>query len=300
MTAIPTPTSSVRPGEPPWNRLGRPVLGALSTPVVGGLAAAATFGLLPAVAWPLRWAAAVDRERPFYRDLIAWWRTRVDAAHTGPLDAAAAVLRPRPMLVVLPWVAALTAAAALATGLALDGPRHVLTITYKWHDPRTPDGWPGPHDVWHHLHAAWVWGLAVAYGLHWYAVRSHARAVGELTRWVNRQAREHGLPMVRNVVRPAVSVPWVGVAGVLCLASGAWWAIPLAMAGAARRRYAERSTPRLQRELSGQASDVDARTRSPRVEPGRFCASQACGALLPSAARFCNRCGTAVVADPYA
>ena len=291
--AMPSPT---RPGEPPWNRLGQPPLGGTSTPFVAALVAALSWGLLPILVWPLRWSTLLERERPYYRDLAQWWRRRVAPADAKPLDEVLAALRPRPMLVVLPWVATAFIGGMMVFVAVVSGPERVWGVTYRYHTRTVLESWPAVASLPAYLHELWTWGLTAAYAVHWYAVRSHTRAVGELTRFANRIAKTNGFDPVKvETKRVGLSAVWVIAAVVLCVCH-AWWAIPMVLAGAAQRRYAERATPRLQRSLSDQAARaVSAVGGAVDAASSRFCPAPSCGARLPAPARFCSRCGTPAV-----
>jgi hypothetical protein len=297
-TTIPAPHLSAAAGEPPWNRLGEPALGVVAAPVPAAIVAGVTFGLLPAIVWPWRWATLQDRDRPFYRDLANWWRRRVAPADIAGLDAVLAELRPRPILLVLPWLAAaFTLASTILMLLARHTDPHdllprLLDCTYRF-NPRSR-AWAAPLHVL--IHAVWEWGLGFAYACQWYAVRSHTRAVGDLVRWTNRLAKGSNFRRVPNETgRLGLGPLWV-IAGVALCWLNAWWAVPMVLAGAAQRRYADVASPRLRQALSAQAGDAVAMGGG----GARFCPTGNCGNRLPASAQFCPRCGTATVPAPQA
>jgi len=296
VTAIPTPIPvphTAAAGEPPWNRLGQPALGATAGPVPAIIVAGLSFGLLPALLWPWRWATLTDRDRPFYRDLAQWWRRRVAPADVGGLDALVAELRPRPILMVLPWLAA---GFTLATTVLMLLVRHtdahdllprLLDCTYQF----DPQGHAWAHHLHLRLHQVWEWGLGFAFACQWYAVRSHTRAVGDLVRWTNRLAKDGNFRRVPNEAgRLGLGPLWV-IGGVGLCWMNAWWAIPMVLAGAAQRRYADAGSPRLRQGLAAQAGDAVALAG----DGARFCPTGRCGNRLPAPAMFCPRCGTATV-----
>ncbi len=295
MTAVPNATASL-PGEPRWNGAAVPSMGFTARPVRALVVAGLTFGLLPAVVWPWRWATLLDRDRPYYRDLAVWWQRRVAPADAKRLDAVLTDLRPRPILMVLPWLA--VAFAGLWMGVYASGYdfdlRHLFAVTLGYHEPGVRFSYPLPASNGERTHAVWLWALTFAYACHWYAVRSHGRAVGDLVRWTNKVARDNGLGRVSNEAgRLGVNAVWVIAGAGLCWVH-AWWGVPLVMAGAAQRRYAAVGTPRLQQALSAQAGQAMAVTGDDG-RPERFCPTPHCGHRVPAAAKFCPRCGTTTV-----
>ncbi len=296
MTAISNPIPAKSAGEPPWNQLGRPTLGVTAMAATASVLAGVTFGLLPAIVWPWRWASLLDRDRPYYRDLANWWRTRVTAADADKLDDILDRLRPRPILMVLPWLAAAFTFASALLMLIYQRPDYhdllprLADCTYRFR--------PGVH-VWgttldRHVHDVWLWGLTFAYACHFYAVRVQARCVGDLARWTNAVTRGDRVRTVRSGSRMlGLNALWVIGAIVLC-GMHAWWAIPMVLAGASQRRYADVISPRLKQGLSAQAGD--AMTLVGSSGPARFCPTPNCGNRLPAPAAFCPRCGSATVA----
>jgi hypothetical protein len=287
-TTIPNRSAAAVASEPPWNRLGRPRLGFGTTPLTAGVLSILSLGLLPAVVWPLRWATFLQRERGYYREMTAWWQRRATPADAGQLNPVLAELRPRPVMIMLPWLAVLFILLTL-----------VFTVPFNLLDvPRLADATIGYGLLSYHgshaarqFHQVWAWSLFFAYSCQWYAVRSHGRALGVLVRWTNQRATAIGARGVPNeAARLGLGPMWIVVGTVLCF-TGSWWAIPMVLAGAAQRRYAELGTARLTAALGAQASDVVA-AGGGDGQSTRFCPAPGCGARLPAPARFCGRCGT--------
>ena len=162
MTAVPTTISAAPPGQPRWTASAVPSLGVTANPVAATVAAAVTFGVLPAVVWPWRWATLLDRDRPYYRDLAVWWQRRVAPVDAKQLDAVLNDLRPRPILMVLPWLAVAFAALAVG-GYAANYDevwRHLVEVTFGRHQQPfhfRPPPLPGGERT----HAVWEWSLGL-------------------------------------------------------------------------------------------------------------------------------------------
>jgi hypothetical protein len=281
-----------------------------------------SFGLLPLLLWPTRWAEFLDSERQDLLDLAAWWRSRVDGADAAKLDKITARFRPRPILMVLPWLAVGFNVVLMATLFTKgDSLNRLWELTVEHATVSTSDeqqastldlergyspGWerrnydrslashwqyPAHSPLESHLYTVWLTTLCLAYFCQWWAVRSHASAVHSLVRWTNKLARENRFVRIKDDSKKiGLSFLWMVLAVAAC-SHDAWWSIPMVFAGAFQRRYSMQSSPALRVALAGQARDGSA------MAPGRgdrFCNVGHCGARLPAPARFCPRCGTSV------
>jgi hypothetical protein len=150
-------------------------------------------------------------------------------------------------------------------------------------------------DVW----AAWVAGLACAYGLHWIQVILHERRLERFAERFNRVAVREGVaPIPDPPFDLGISFGWVLGATLLAWLGGALWAIPMALAGAAQRRYINHAATRTRAELLDRARTMIAQQRPAVAVPnyvihGRRCDNPRCRAAIRAGGRFCSRCGTA-------
>jgi hypothetical protein len=304
------------------SRLCNPPRTSASGPFAAAFQVVISFGLLPMILWPMRWASFVDGERKDLLDLMARWRSRVAAGDARQLDKLARRLRPQPMLMVLPWLMAgfigMLMGVLIAGG---DRTSDIAHLTFVHIQPLHFDSsWTNlPHgnlrfsnasqfsdepatgqdlrwQITDHLFSIWAWGLLFAYAVHWYAIRSHARAIHSLVNWSNRLATANGLPLVRNeALNTGLGAMWIILAVVLCF-TNAWWGIPLALGGAMQRRYTRIDSIRIRSALGCQLREGFAMV--PAIAPtSRFCGSANCGARLPDVANFCPRCGSAAVSS---
>jgi len=289
------PDQRGRPVDDFVARLSNPMPGQANGAMITLLECLVSFGLIPLLLWPTRWADYLETERHDLLDLAAWWHQRVDAANAAKLERIARRFRPRPLLMVLPWLAAGFNLVLMATLLVMgDRLGRIWDLTFG-HDALrlsraissgTPLGMLESH-----LYGAWIGTLAVAYFCQWHAVRSHLRAVGSLVNFTNALARENRFTQIPAVTTQAgLNVLWIMVAVALCVYH-AWWVIPMVFAGAIQRSYTRKISPTVRRALASQARSGFAVTRSRR---DRFCAADHCGVRLPAPAKFCPRCGTAV------
>jgi hypothetical protein len=264
------------------DRLSRPTPAKSTGPFFTAVLSLISLGLLPLVIWPTRWAEFLDEERHDLLELIQWWRRRVDPTDAARLDKIARKLRPRPMLIVLPWLAVSFNIILMAMRLAQGDTLQTLwNITFK-HARYLPDRTP--------VYAVWILTLSIAYGLHWFAVVSHTSAVRRLMHWTNRLARDNHFVRIQiSALAAGIGPGWIIVAILLCFAH-AWWAIPMALAGGLQRRYCMQSSPVIRIALARQARDAFAIVQS---GGDHFCFAGHCGTRLPAQAKFCPRCGTA-------
>jgi hypothetical protein len=268
------------------DRLSHPAPIESTGPFVALFQCLISFGLLPLLLWPTRWAEFLDAERPDLQDLIAWWRRRASPADAAQLDKLSRRLRPRPFLMVLPWLAVGFNVVLMAMLFTQGDPINRLwDLTFK--QARPSNNLPLEKQ----LYSAWIGTLCLAYFCQWYAVRSHAVAVHSLVQWTNKLGRENQFVRVKiNVLSVGLHFVWI-VFGIAMSANHVWWSIPMIFAGAMQQRYTSRSSPAIRVALASQARDAFAIVQS---EGDRFCAASHCGARLPAPARFCSRCGTAV------
>jgi hypothetical protein len=255
-----------------------------------------SFGLLPLLLWPARWAEFLDAERPDLQDLIAWWRRRAPPANAAQLDKFSRRLRPRPFLMVLPWLAVgfnVVLMAILYT--QNDQPNRLWELTFQHAHAQDKLVWDTDHwsptvPLEKQLYSAWIVTLCLAYFCQWYAVRSHAVTVHAIAQWTNEIGRDNQFVRVSNdVLKIGLNPLWIIFAIALC-GNHAWWAIPMVFAGAMQRRYTMQSSPAIRVALANQARDSFTIVQS---GGDRFCSASHCGARLPTPARFCPRCGTA-------
>jgi hypothetical protein len=148
---------------------------------------------------------------------------------------------------------------------------------------------------------AWNAGLALAYGLQWLRVRLHVRDVAQYVREFNAVAAREGVPAIEPPeFDSGLRTGWVVVAIVLALL-GALWGIPMALAGAAQRRYINGIGSPLRAELLDRVRQMVAQHRPVVAVPSyvihdRRCRNSNCRATLRAGGQFCQRCGTSVTA----
>jgi len=237
-----------------------------------------------------------DSERQDLLDLAAWWRRRVAPSDAAQLEEITRKLRPRPILIVLPWLAAGFVAVLIIILMSQgDSPNRLWELIFK-HSSLSPGVWDGDHwlpvmPLEQQFFGVWMSCLCLGYLIQWYAVRSHAAVVHSLVDWTNKVGRENSFMRIKNdACRVGLNPLWIFL-GIEFCANNIWWAIPMVFAGAMQRRYSMRSSPALRVALANQTRDAFAIVQN---TGDHFCAADHCGARLPAPARFCPRCGTAV------
>jgi hypothetical protein len=309
MTPSGYPTSGVQPGHQDdlaalvvrrleRRRLAPASWGLLTTVVLG----VPTFGLLPLIVWPMRFREYVTEESQALQELAEWARARGRRpAAVGPLMAAAEDTSFRALPLIISVMLALFVAGAFVIQFTNFIPftfDSLLDCTYYY---KCSSSSMSPGSRAQLLYAAWCGALSLGYLLHWAQVRGHMMDVKRFVARFNPIAEAEGLPPVRGhrlpigVFRPV----WILTAIILAV-YGAWWGIPLVLAGMAQRRYTSVTSNLIRYELAKRVKDmVSMRHQTPappmamEAAPARRCGNPRCLAALPAQARFCTRCGMA-------
>ncbi len=142
----------------------------------------------------------------------------------------------------------------------------------------------------------WNVAMGLGYMTHWMQVRRYRRrAARTMTRFeavVRREGVTATLPP-RMITLP--DFRW-GAIGLILAAFGGFWAIPMAFAGAAQRRYIDVASATARAKLLEAVRAMQQQQRSTAslatyTMHGRRCDTELCRAPLPSGAKFCPRCG---------
>jgi len=268
--------------------------GVVTTFVLG----VASFGVLPLLRWTQHFHKFVRLERQQLWHLAEWLRLQTGRPEAAALQDVAQRVRWRPEL----GISAVAASAAVL----------VTLVVMLWRDPAiaralvdATAGRGSPGDFARLgtgpmlVIAVWVVGLTVAYGLHWLEVRQHAASVRRFVDGLNQLLAEEQLePVAVPPVGIGAYPVWLaaGAAGVLC---GAAWAAPAALAGALHRRYINVWSPAVRFAMAERVRTM-LLARRPSIRVPRWgddveaCPQVRCGAMVPSGAGFCPRCGTRV------
>lgn len=209
-----------------------------------------SFGLWPLWRWREQWLHFVALDRSH---CIRVGRLRLQKATANERPRVLQACRQLGGLPVLlaGWLLALVASAC------------ILAVSFLTSDS-ADRFWQGTYTLAsiHGFSLHWCWVLAVSFGYfcHWFSVRRYLFA---------RRVLDETMMPPADLGPPGVA--WVVVAVILC-ALGAWWAIPMALAGSLQRRHSVlRYVP--------PASGV------------RTCRTTGCGRALPASALYCPRCG---------
>ena len=246
-----------------------------------------SFGLIPLLGWSRRF-------RPYAMDDFESARScrmgRVAPSSLGRIDSriqAAEDTAPSPLPMVLSWVLAI-----LIAGVFVMRYTHVpfsleslIDSTYS-HEYRSQESSPlSPEEF---LYRVWVAGLSIGFVVQWLNMRVHADNMKKFVSQLNPIFAAENLPPVRMsnqgwvYFRPL----WIMMAVLLAM-YGAWWAIPMALAGMAQRRYTTLTAKRLRKDLANRMRDVAMTDRAPgfAVAAGpRRCGNSRCLAPLPPGA----------------
>ncbi len=275
-------------GARPWGTIKTSLLGA------------ASFGILPLLLWPGRFRDRAGEEARQLNAVTEWVRSRGRApAAIGPLRAAADDLRYRPLLWLLPLLMALFVIGVYVLDFNSSGYSwdrvldttyrrgHIAFARYWFHQPWSR--WP----VEQRMHLLWCAALSAGYLCHFAQVRSHNADVARFITRFNGVTAAHSLRPIPQPRIDGLINPIAIVSAIAFVHYGAWWGIPMLLAGAAEKRYTY-STSRITRSTLARRMRQMEVNRGPGALAIARCEIARCQAPLPPRARFCPRCGTRV------
>lgn len=297
--SIPMNSAAPQAGPTPMPPAGSAGWGIIFTTIVAGL----TFGILPALVWPERFRKLAAAEAERMHDVIAWARAwGAPPVQLNALQTAGRRVEASTILSVVPI--ALAAFVAVTIGMEVRNSAtlwdHLDDLTYQFHGYARHLLWletqgdqtaAGLLSRAISLHTLWSLALPVAYLAHWAQVGVHRANVRRFVRVLNTTMETRGLMPIRLREGTATFWPLAIVAAFLLVQWGAWWGIPMLLAGAAQRRYILTTSRALQVQLN-QRMAVDL----PWATAARRCQAGGCRAMLPLPAKFCPQCGRPVPA----
>jgi hypothetical protein len=251
-----------------------------------------TFGVWPLWKLSRQFSDYVTLERQQLWHMAEWLRVRRGGDSSQALHDHLQSIRPRTALKIL--MAACVLLAGVVIWNEMDGGislSRLIESTYRTHQPWFDD--EGPTAIW----LVWVLGLSVAYSLHGLRIYLHHRAVARFVGGFNRLLQREGIP---TITMPAFGVrPMRGwwVTEIILALIGAFWGIPMSIAGAMQRRYINSSAARLRAQMLERVRSILQQNRPAIAVPnyvihGRRCGNALCQASLRASALFCSRCGT--------
>jgi hypothetical protein len=300
MTAAMTNQNEVRNdhdllGASVLRSLGREFKERFSTgPIRTFLGGLITFGILPYFGLSRRFRDYVSFERQQMVHLADWLRKHDDSRETEQLQDLTRRLRFRESLHLFGLLAVLFTVGLLVLGAQPVTPRRLIDLTYGPWQNSTPRGIK--------VYLWWNIALGLAYLVHFVQVSWHIEAFRRCVDQFNAVTRRLGVAEVKTPAHwSGFGIGWVLSAFVLVWL-GAFWAIPMVMAGAMQRRYVTRSALETRRQLAERMRVLLVKRReNPAEQVGREgpdyrvhlsrCSRPLCQAPVPADATFCPRCG---------
>ena len=251
-----------------------------------------SFGVAPLVRWTQNLNRYVRLERTQFWHLAEWLRLQTAHPDAQRLPEEAESIRWRGALAAASWVwlgAVVVFVIARLWNSELPG-------RALWHSTWAARVVPRYDDARPDIHLAWVVGLSVAYALHWLQMQLHGGDVRRFIGKINNVLQWEGVaPLSVPEVGIGFSPLWVLGAVGMCSA-GAYWGVPLMLAGAVQRRYISRTSARVRAEAADRVRTILLLRRPvmrvpPFARPTILCRTPNCRAPIPMLANFCARCG---------
>ena len=275
--------------------LSRPDQGRHSVSALGaGILAVLTLGMLPLLTLRRRFRQYVLQERQQYSYLAQWLRERSDSGEEEIFADAVNTICYRRWIHVVQGLALLGILSVFVTQAShwQAGFGAVMGRTFRFSRLGLEQS-----QALYACFAAWNGGLMIAYLLQALQVHLHGR---EIERVLNRLPNEM---KADDAIHPPVQqggIAWV-VAGLIVTLLGGLWGFAMALVGWTQRRYIEATAERNRgglrrrvRSLMQENPPVRAIDRHTTHRPR--CPNEQCRSNLPMGARFCPRCGAALVA----
>jgi hypothetical protein len=255
--------------------------------------AVVSFGVLPLLRWTQNLRRYVLLERQQLWHLAEWLRLQTAHPDAQTLPEETEKIRWRPALAAtaLAW----TGAMMLLFVMELVVPPHYpspLRTVISWTYGIRDEAGKTRGD----LFGVWTLCLFIAYTLHWLQVQLHA---GDVRRFIEKFNRVLEWEGVEPLSRPRVGIGfqplWI-IAAAGLVSAGAYWGVPLMLAGAVQRRYISRTSARVRAEAADRVRTILLLRRPVlRVPPFAratiLCRTSGCRAPIPLLANFCARCG---------
>jgi hypothetical protein len=262
-------------------------------PLVTMVLAAMSFGLLPLLVWPHRFRRLMRVEQQQLWHLAEWLRLRTGSAKAAALRDQSEALAPGPLTGVFSFFLVLLFVALIRLPLIHHRDWQSFWMSaYGVRHMARPWFWQAPFDpTW----MRWSLIMAIGYFLHWLQVCRHAGAMGEYAKGFNAVIADEKMSPVRiHGVGVGFHPIWALVA-LVGVVYNAYWAIPMALAGAVHVRYVRVTSRQLRSDLARRVRWMLDKNRPPVSLRGpsepRPCVNEKCRAMVPVGAMFCPRCG---------
>lgn len=278
-------TSLERPGWGYWRRPWGPLM----TLVL----AAVSFGVLPLLVWPHRFRRLMRVEQQQLWHLAEWLRLRTGSPRATELRDNSLKAMPAFNPGVIPLILVVT---------VFIGNFHFWWDYFYYYHDWAPL-WTSAYGLgdnshlrlWLHYWPMWTVALSIGYFDHWHQIGRHANAVAQYAKTFKEIiADEKLLPVEIPGVGTWLHPIW-GVVAIIGIGFHAYWAVPMALAGAVHVRYVRVTSRQLRSDLAQRVRWMLQKNR-PAVslrgpnEP-RPCTNEKCRAIVPAGALFCPRCG---------
>lgn len=269
--------------------------GVLKTLVLGTI----SFGMLPILAWVKGFHDFAVAEQQQFLHLSQWLGTNSQHPLTPRLESEARNLTPRIWLSILPVLLIFATAGWMGYVIHQSGREPInalLASTYGFEKSHVLDIRVIQFARAQTLFAVWFWGLTLAAVAHWLQVQLHAHDVKRLVSKFSQIVQAEGVNRARadslgTTLRPL----WLAM-GVVLFLFQAPWGLPLALAGAAQRRYTTWTSRNTRGEVAQRLRSMLLNRRPDIAVPVSIylrdrCVEVKCQADMPRGAAFCPRCG---------